>query len=221
MKLKNINKLDAIIFDFDGVIFDTEPLWFKASILTIKKLNLEINSKITYRNTIGVQSDKVFEMLLNKKLDVKTLKKINDIYKKESRKIFEKKLKPFVYFRSFIKKTNAKLAIVSNSDYKFINKLLQNADLKKYFKNGNIISCNKNLKPKPMPDGYIYAIKKLKVKKANILIIEDSENGISAAKKAGINNIFRFTNNSINLSNKIRHTKIKNIKSYKEFLTVK
>lgn len=221
MELKNINKLEAIIFDFDGVIFDTEPLWFKSSILTLKKLKLKINNKITYKNTIGVHSDRVFEMLLNEKLEVKKLKKINDVYKKESKKIFKKKLKPFIFLRSFIKKTNAELAIVSNSDYKFINKLLQNADLKKYFKNGNIISCNKNLKPKPNPDGYIYAIEKLKVKKANILIIEDSENGISAAKKAGIKNILRFTNNNINLSTRIKHTKINNINSYKEFLNIK
>ena len=80
MKIKNINKLDAVIFDFDGVIFDTEPLWFKASILTIKKLNLKINKNITYKNTIGIHSNKVFEMLLNKKLDDKKLKKINNIY---------------------------------------------------------------------------------------------------------------------------------------------
>lgn len=221
MKVKNINKLDAVIFDFDGVIFDTEPLWFKASVLTIKKLNLKINKNITYKNTIGIHSNKVFEMLLNKKLDDKKLKKINNIYQKESKKIFDKKLKPFVYLRSFLKKTNAELAIVSNSDYKFINKLLKNADLKKYFKNGNIISCNKNLKPKPSPDGYIYAIQKLKLKKNNTIIIEDSENGISAAKKSGIKNIFRFTNNNINLSNIIKHTKIKNIKSYKELLDFK
>ena len=44
MKLKNINKLDAIIFDFDGVLFDTEPLWFKAAVSTLKKLDFKINT---------------------------------------------------------------------------------------------------------------------------------------------------------------------------------
>ncbi len=221
MKIRNINKIDAIIFDFDGVIFDTEPLWFKASIITLKKLNKQFDNSVTFKNTIGVQSDKVFEMLLNKKLDSSELKKINKIYRNESKKIFKRKLKPFAFLRSFLKMTNAKLAIVSNSDYKFINKLLKNSDLNKYFKKSNIISCNKILKPKPNPDGYIYAINKLKLKKNNTLIIEDSENGISAAKKSGVKNIFRFTNYNNNLSNKIKHTKIKNIKTYKEFLNLK
>ena len=217
----NIKKLDAIIFDFDGVIFNTEPLWFKASIITLKKLNLKINNNITYKNTLGIQSNKVFEMLLNEKLNSKKLKKINYIYQKESKKIFDKKLQPFAYLKSFLKTTNAELAIVSNSDFKFINKLLKNSDLKKYFKNGNIISCTKNLKQKPSPDGYNYAISKLKLKKNNTIIIEDSENGISAAKKSGVKNILRFTNNNNNLNNNVRYKKIKNIKSYKELLNMK
>ena len=213
-----MQKLDAIIFDFDGVIFDTEPLWFKASIKTLKKLNLPFNKKITYKSTIGIHSDKVFEMLINKKLNLSTLNKINKVFKIELHKTFNKKLKPFSYLENFIKNNKAELLIVSNSDYAFIEKLLKQADLKKYFKTKNIISCTKKLKPKPDPDGYNVAIKKLNLKRNNILVIEDSENGISGAKKAGIKNIFRFTNNNYNLSNKIKHKNIKNIKSYKELI---
>ena len=57
--------------------------------------------------------------------------------------------------------------------------------------------------------------------KNKIVVVTGSENGIFAAKKSGIKNIFRFTNNNINLSNRIQHTKIKNIKSYKELLDFK
>ena len=53
-----------------------------------------------------------------------------------------------------------------------------------------------------------------------VMVIEDSETGISAAKDAGIKYIFRFTHNNINLANKIKHKRIKNIKSYKEFLNI-
>jgi len=218
MKQKDLKKLDAIIFDFDGVIFNTEPLWFKAAIKTLKKLNLPINKKITYKRTIGVHSDIVFETLINKKLNFSTLNKINKVFKKELHKIFNKKLKPFSYLKNFIKNNKAELLIVSNSEYTFIEKLLKKADLKKYFKTKNIISCSLKIKPKPEPDGYNLAIKKLNLKKSNILVIEDSENGITAAKKAGIKNIFRFTNNNYNLSDKIKHKNIRNIKSYRELI---
>ncbi len=218
MKISNINKLDAIIFDFDGVIFDTEPLWFKASIRTLKKLNFAINNNITFKQTIGIHQDKVFEILLNEKLSNLKIKKINNAFKVELDKVFKKKLKPFDGLRLFINKSRAELIIVSNSNYNFINNLLKNANLKKYFKRKNIISCTKKINPKPNPDGYIHAIKKFNLKKNKLLVIEDSENGISAAKRAGIKNILRFTNNHLNLSNKIKHKNIKNIKSYREFL---
>lgn len=218
MKLKNINKLDAIIFDFDGVIFDTEPLWFKAAVQTLRKLNYKINNQITYKQTTGIHADKVFEMLMNEKLNNSKLKIINNVFKKQLNKVFNRKLKPFKYLKLFLSQTSTKLIIVSNSNYIFINNLLKKTNLKKYFKNTNIISCTKSIKPKPKPDGYILALEKFNLKKNNILVIEDSENGISAAKRAGIKNIFRFTNNDFNLSYKIRHKKIKNIKSYKDFV---
>ena len=218
MKLKNINKLEAIIFDFDGVLFDTEPLWFKASLNSLKKLKVIINKKITYKDTLGIHNDKVFELLVNEKLNNSSVKKINHIFKKELDKTFNKKLEPFSYLRSFIKKAKPKLLIVSNNNYMLINKLLSRANLKKYFNKRNIISCTRSIKPKPHPDGYIIALKKFNLKKDNILVIEDSETGISSAKNAGIKNILRFTNNNNNLTKKIKHKNIKNIKSYKELI---
>ncbi len=218
MKLKNINKLEAIIFDFDGVMFDTEPLWFKASLKTLKQLKIIINKKITYRDTIGIHNDKVFKILINEKLNNSSFKKINQVFKKELDKTFNKKLEPFSYLRSFIRKTKPKLLIVSNNNYKLINKLLRKANLKKYFKKQNIISCTKSIKPKPHPDGYKIALKRFNLKKDSILVIEDSETGISAAKNARIKNILRFTNNNNNLTKKIKHKNIKNIKSYKDLI---
>ena len=99
-----------------------------------------------------------------------------------------------------------------------INKLLRRANLKKYFNKRSIISCTKKIKPKPDPDGYKIALKRFNLKKDNILVIEDSETGISSAKRAGIKNILRFTNNNNNLAKKIKHKNIKNIKSYKDLI---
>ena len=53
------NKILAIIFDFDGVIVNSEPLWFKAAILSLDEMNIKYNKKITYKQTIGMISEKV------------------------------------------------------------------------------------------------------------------------------------------------------------------
>ena len=55
------NKILAIIFDFDGVIVNSEPLWFKAAILSLDELNIKYNKKITYKQTIGMVSENVWK----------------------------------------------------------------------------------------------------------------------------------------------------------------
>ena len=59
----------------------------------------------------------------------------------------------------------------------------------------SVIVTNKNrIKPKPSPEPYIYAMKKLNIKKENCLIFEDSEVGLlsanrSSAKTIKVNNV--------------------------------
>ena len=69
---------------------DTEPLWFKAAFNTLEQLKYNFNKKIIYKETIGLESDKVFKLMANEKLDKKKLKKINYIYKNESKKFLKK-----------------------------------------------------------------------------------------------------------------------------------
>ena len=216
LKSKNIK---AIIFDFDGVIFDTEPLWFKSAISSLKKLKLTYNNKMTYKDTIGVESNVVFEKLLNKKEYFLQKEKINNIYTNELKLNFAKNIKPFQYLNIFLKKNKLETCIVSNSSKKHIVNLLTKSNLYKYFHEDNIISCSNHIKSKPEPDGYNLGVKLLGLKKSNVLVIEDSEIGISAAKNANIPNILRFTNNDLNLANKIVHNDVCNFKSYKYLMT--
>ena len=218
MRSIKFKDIEAIIFDFDGVIFDTEPLWFISAITALKKLKLEYNKIITYRDTIGIDSNIVFEKLLNKKNYSLQKKRINAVYKNELKFNFSKKIKPFSYLKLFLKKINLQTAIVSNSSKDHIINLLTMSSLCKYFNEDNIISCSKYIRSKPEPDGYNLGIKRLNLKPSNILVIEDSEIGITSAKKANIFNILRFTNNDLNLANKIIHNDICSFKSFNDLL---
>ena len=215
IKFQNIK---AIIFDFDGVIFDTEPLWFAAAITSLNKLELKYDKKISYKDTIGIESSIVFEKLLNKKKYILHKKKINLIYENELKLNFSKKIKPFQYLDIFLKKINLKTAIVSNSSKKHIVNLLTKSNLYKYFQDDNIISCSNDIKSKPEPDGYNFGAELLGLQKSKILVIEDSEIGITAAKKANISNILRFTNDDLNLTNRIIHNNVCSFRSFKDLI---
>ena len=215
IKFENIK---AIIFDFDGVIFNTEPLWFAAAITSLNKLELKYDKKIGYKDTLGIESSIVFEKLLNKNEYILQKKKINLIYENELKLNFSKKIKPFQYLDIFLKKINLKTAIVSNSSKKHIVNLLTKSNLYKYFQDDNIISCSNDIKSKPEPDGYNFGAELLGLQKSKILVIEDSEIGITAAKKANISNILRFTNDDLNLSNRIIHNDVCSFRSFKDLI---
>ena len=213
------NKIKAILFDFDGVIFDTEPLWFKATINTLKYLKIPYNKKINYKDQIGINFKAVLDQLLINKITKKQKNQINKRFNKEFKKIFSKRITTTPFLKKFVKATNLPIAIVSNSSKNHIINLLKKVKIYKFFNTKNIISCSGNLKPKPFPDGYLKGIQILNISPNNILVIEDSDNGIKSAKKAGIRNILRYTNQDKNLSNKIIYKDIKQIKSFKKLLS--
>jgi len=76
-----------------------------------------------------------------------------------------------------------KTAVASSSPKELIEKVIKGFDLCKYF--DVLISGEEVEKGKPNPDIFLYTAKKLKVNIKNCIVIEDSTNGVKAAKKAG------------------------------------
>ena len=81
-------------------------------------------------------------------------------------------------------KKNYLLCVASNSDRRFILKILQNTNLLPYFK--CILTVNDVKKPKPSPDIYLLGTKRMALQPAECIVIEDSTVGIEAAKNAGM-----------------------------------
>ncbi len=204
MNSLNKNKILAIIFDFDGVIVNSEPLWFKAAKLSLIEMNLKYNDKITYKNTIGMISENVWKILLKSDLDTNQKKKLNLIYRLKLHLLFDKELKLTTGIISFLKKNELPIKIVSNASKKYINETLNRFNIKN-FRKKDIISCSGKLNPKPMPDGYLKAVNDLNVPINNILVIEDSDVGIEAAKSAKIKTIIRYTHNNENLPSQTKY----------------
>jgi len=185
--MTNKNMIKAVIFDMDGVIVDSEPL----QSLSWKKLFNERGIKPIYNNEgliheVGPTGDQSYLSIMEKH----NLKKEElETIRKRRREIFEKiireKLKPMAGFLDLIealKKQKLKLAIASNRIGVHVNLMMETIGVKNYFE---IIVCrNDNIKAKPSPDIFLETAKKLKVKPFECLVLEDSETGVTAAKKA-------------------------------------
>ncbi|MDD5013030.1 MAG: HAD family phosphatase [Candidatus Pacebacteria bacterium] len=179
----NKNKFEAIIFDMDGVIINSEKEKFKflQKIFTEAGLSLENKS---FSQVVGVRvSDFLDSQSLNNFSKKTILKKIKNIFLKNKINF----IKPIKENIDFIKqyKGNKKLAIASNGDKE------SNKNIAEYLKiNKNIlhiVSSDRTKLSKPHPYIYLKAAKILNVNPNNCIVIEDSIIGVEAATRASMN----------------------------------
>jgi len=179
------NGYEAIIFDLDGTIVNDELVWdsvleevFLPEIVSEspylgergQNLRAKIYS-IKVRNTFrtNISEESFYELVLNS-----FFKKLDEIEITTG----------FIQFAEFLKSQQKKLVLVTNSDQRLTNKIIEHLNLKKYF---DLVLTADDVKfPKPAPHIYELAILKLNLKKEKILVFEDSVNGANAAERAGL-----------------------------------
>ena len=207
-------EIKGILFDFDGVIAESEQIWFGTALVTLKKMGIKYDRSIKQKSTIGIISEHLFERLILEESYNLTLIMRN--YRKELKIAFDQQSpKIYPYLKKFIRSTNLKIGIVSNAHQNHILKVLRKNNLLQYFKR-NITSCTGKIPYKPFKDGYVIGSKKLGLKANQVLVIEDSDVGIEAALKAKVQKVLRHTNHDKNLPKKIKY-RIPKLMGYKGF----
>lgn len=188
--------IKAIIFDFDGVLVDSEKHWTRLKLKTLKLLNIKKkHPKIVFKKFIGMQSEVFFKKILGVNLYKVHKNKIIAKYKKlKINYKFCTTLNPHV--KKILSHIKIEKAIVSNNDRTIITKHLKYHKINKFFINKNIISYKDLGASKPSPLGYKLILRILKCNKNEVLVIEDSLSGIKAAKAAGIVNILQYKKKS-------------------------
>ncbi len=186
--LRELCSRKAFLFDFDGVITDSEPYVFEVLKQMIKD-NFGIELPYSDINmTIGCSDRKVAEYIANEyhidysvELSEKLKKNYPDYY-------FEYEgIKPFPYLRdllSILKDRGRKVAIVSSTDRAHLEAALSRMGLSGFI--DTIISGSDVQNKKPSPEPYLKGLEALCVDKQDAVVIEDSPTGIQSAVNAGI-----------------------------------
>jgi len=177
---------DAIIFDMDGVIVDSEPLHIKAERQTLAPFNLNI-ADAEFHAYMGQTPRMLIEDIIRKyKLPV-TLSSLYAIHEKNLLHLYRQQVLPIEGALDLIQEVSAakiKLGLASSSDIDLIEAVLEKFSLGNVF--GQFASGEEVEQTKPNPDIFLLAAERLKVNPANCLVIEDSTNGVKAAKAAGM-----------------------------------
>jgi phosphoglycolate phosphatase/beta-phosphoglucomutase len=190
--------IQAIFFDFNGVIIDDEPLQMAAYQEVLRDYGIEL-SEADYYSALGMD-DKTFVRAaferVQKELSDSDLKTILDGKLVRHRKLIEAELPLFPGVVTFLKAASREfsLGLVSMASPAEIDHVLERADLKELF--SVIVSSADVNVCKPAPDCYRTAFEKLNqsrtTKQASLLqptdclAIEDSPPGIESARIAGM-----------------------------------
>lgn len=177
--------IKAVIFDMDGLLIDSEPLWREAEIDVFRDVNVMLNHQLCAQTT-GLRIDQVVDYWYQRFPWKETTKQ--QIAERIVRRVIELitlqgEPKPGVNATlNFFKQQNVKLALASSSSYTLIEVVLNKLGILDDFQ--EIYSATEEEYGKPHPGVYLTTAKKLQVMPEDCLVLEDSLNGVIAAKAA-------------------------------------
>jgi len=184
----NNHNFKAIIFDFDGTILDTESTELNAWLEIFEKYDVQFPMEF-YIGKIG--SGPIADILIKNLIDRNPEKQLthNDLFEEfrdcETVYLLKQEILPGVMeYLEYASRNEIKVAIASSSDAEWVHSNLDRLGIKRFF--SHITTSDDVEKIKPAPDLFLDALKGLGVRSADAFVIEDSINGVRAAKAAGL-----------------------------------
>ncbi|HEL0027134.1 HAD family hydrolase [Streptococcus equi] len=177
----------GIIFDMDGVLFDTEPFYLKRreAFLTSKGIRID---HLSPKDFIGGNLQQIWDKVLAEQVTANEARDIAAAY--EDYKLCHKPPYQELMFKEVksclkdLKGQGLKLALASNSSRCDILLALESSHIKAYF---DLTLAREDVTAgKPNPEIYNKAAQALGLAKEELVVIEDSQKGIAAAKAAGL-----------------------------------
>lgn len=179
--------MKAVIFDMDGVIFDSERAVFEEWRILSRKYGFK-DFEIPYYKCIGTTKETAKRICL----DFYGEDFPYDIYKEEQSREYHRKydggrlpLKPGIKeLLAFLRENGFKAAVASSTRSEVVKNQIRDAGLESYF--DVCLGGEAVRRSKPAPDIFLKAAELIGCKPDECYVIEDSYNGIRAAKNAGM-----------------------------------
>jgi len=182
-----MNKIKAIVFDMDGVLIDAKDWHYEALNEALNLFGYEISRHDHLTTFDGLPTRVKLEMLsvergLPRKLHdfISSMKQIYTMQMVASRckPIFQHE-----YALSKLKSKGYKLGLASNAVRNSVEAMMEKSNLMQYL--DSVISNEDVEKPKPDPEIYLQSMKELGVEPKEMMILEDNDHGIKAARASG------------------------------------
>lgn len=181
------NVIKAIIFDMDGVLIDACEWHYEALNLALESYGMAISRVEHVTKYNGLPTQTKLDMLTREKgLSEGVHQKINKLKQQVTMDVINQRCQPDIQHLDTLAQLRFdgfRLAVASNSIRKTVEAMLSLAGITPWLE---LMLSNEDVaRPKPSPDIYLKAMASLGVEPEQTLIIEDSPQGIHAAKASG------------------------------------
>ena len=176
--------MDAVIFDCDGVLVDSEILALHVLERELARLLPGVDAAPLLHDTAGISTVDILAMVeqrTGQTLPPGTVPRIIAAIDHA----LDEELEPIPGARAAIEQIPTLKAVASNSSLASVRRSVARAGLTAYF-GDRLFSADLVAHPKPAPDLYLYAAERLGVPPARCLVVEDSVPGTAAARAAGM-----------------------------------
>ncbi len=180
-------EIKAVIFDMDGLLIDSEPIWAEAARKTMAKINFEITNELKLQTT-GLACKLFLEYCHQiQPWNTPTFEELEEEILEYAHKHILDRVEPMPGALELIKKLHGsglRLAVASASHMYLIEGVLKKLSIFDYFETWHSGALEKYTKPHPAV--YLSTAAKLNLKPAECLAFEDSFAGLQSAHGAGM-----------------------------------
>jgi beta-phosphoglucomutase family hydrolase len=181
-----LGRFQAVIFDMDGVLTDSEPLYHQGLNEVLREFGLEMTEE-EHNELLGATVEATWDAIFEKHSPPKSYEECVARYDRAMVRLLSLPREPLPGVRETLaelRRRRIPLALASSSWPNWVAALLRSTGLEGFFDITVSSTAVKN--GKPAPDIFLYTAERLGVQPEQCIVIEDSRSGVKAGKAAGM-----------------------------------
>ncbi len=181
-----MQRFDAVIFDMDGVIVDSEPRHERAFREIFRELGYGDNHGMDFRAYIGRSDRALWLDFIAKHRPPHPLETLLAAKQNRLIEILRREQPIFPGLPELLERLapRYRLAVASGSNHPVIDEVLAMRQLRRFF---SVVASTQDVgRTKPAPDVFLHAARLLETPPARCVVVEDSAAGVTAARAAGM-----------------------------------